>query len=158
MWWVQLILLLVILLWLGRTVPPASDAAAKDLLSRLADRVDRLLPHLPDEDWARRVRERWSRERLREGGNQGVSAYTLNKGEAVVLCLRNPSGQLHEETVLWFVLLHELSHLAGVGTGHDQEYQENFSRLFMVARQAGLYPLQNQTHVPYCRTTIKHLP
>jgi predicted SprT family Zn-dependent metalloprotease len=95
------------------------------------------------------------------------TSYSENKGEKIVLCLRdklNPPGYpLVDENTVMFVVLHEMAHLmtASLSTGkHTPEFWANFRRLLQDAAQMGIYQPVNYSHSPvsYCGMEITDSP
>jgi hypothetical protein len=96
--------------------------------------------------------------------NNSDTSYTLNKGDYIVLCLREKKApyRLHDIETLKFVFLHELAHVAMTIT--DSDHSINFWRQFKFlleeARDQGLYvPIDyKKSPTPYCGTEIKYNP
>ena len=93
----------------GQVLDRPDAAAAQRLLDQVADRADALVDRLPHGAIKTRLRQRWDRRRLYEGAfrHERLTSYTINKGERVVLCLRQPDAQFHDLDLLVYVLLHE---------------------------------------------------
>ena len=82
-------------------VLPISDAPkASSLLGTLSERITRLITVLhqrhPSHIGVQRLFERWTPQLLVEGrfDMDGITSYTVNKGERIVLCLRSISNSL----------------------------------------------------------------
>lgn len=88
------------------------------------------------------------------------TSYTVNKGESMIFCLRTRDNQekLHDENLLTFVAIHELSHIATKGTGHINEFDDNFKFILKVATDIGLYQYENYNVNPkmYCGILVNN--
>lgn len=151
----------------------AGPGAAADLLARLNARALALLAHLrrrhgggrgPRAEAAARLRRRYDPDRLAEnapGARNGETAYALNKGELLALCLRDArTGALHPEGLLFFVYLHELAHLAAEVEGHPPEFWATFRWLLEEAEAAGVYESPDFAAAPsrYCGVEVDYNP
>ena len=90
------------------------------------------------------------------------TAYSENKGERIVLCLRSrqkPYPLVDENTVM-FVVLHEMAHLMTTTIGHTPEFWANFRRLLQDAIGFSVYKETNYNKEPvdYCGMTISDSP
>ena len=94
-----------------------------------------------------------------------VTSYVSNKGIEFGICLRkkeiNP-GQLHELSILKFVMLHELTHLGCLSYGHNLEFWTSFKMVLNEAVKSGLYkPIDSskkENTINYCGLIVKHNP
>jgi hypothetical protein len=91
------------------------------------------------------------------------TSYSVNKGEAVHMCLRQRGGQsetLVNENVLMFVALHEMGHMVTPTIGHDAQFWNNFGWLLQEAENLGVYtPTNFREHpVSYCGVKITDVP
>jgi hypothetical protein len=91
------------------------------------------------------------------------TSYSENKGEKIVLCLRDkttaPYPLVDKNTVI-FVTLHEMAHLMTYSNGHTPEFWSNFRRLLQDAQKLGVYQPVNysKTPVEYCGMMITDSP
>jgi hypothetical protein len=91
------------------------------------------------------------------------TSYSENKGERIVLCLRDKTAEpypLIDINTIMFVTLHEMAHLMTVSSGHTQEFWTNFRRLLQDAMKAGVYTQVNYSRTPveYCGMMITDSP
>jgi hypothetical protein len=91
------------------------------------------------------------------------TSYSVNKGEAVHMCLRQRGGQSEElvnENVLMFVALHEMAHMVTPTIGHDAQFWNNFGWLLEKAETLGVYKSTNfrEHPVSYCGVKITDMP
>jgi hypothetical protein len=137
-------------------------AAAADLMARVNARLQRLVEHVhakfaDDEDHgasARRLHARFNPDAISEGGNEaGFTSYSINKGERIVLCVRNDdrARSFVPINTIVYVAVHELGHLATQTVGHEPEFWANFRWLLAEAVDIGLY-----TKVDYAKATTPY--
>lgn len=91
------------------------------------------------------------------------TSYSENKGEKIVLCLRDkttPPYPLVDKNTVIFVTLHEMAHLMTYSNGHTPEFWSNFRRLLQDAQKIGVYHPVNysKTPVEYCGMMITDSP
>ena len=91
------------------------------------------------------------------------TSYTVNKGSAMYLCLRDredPTKLVTKDTLL-FVMLHEISHIANYnGWGHGIEFWEIFKFILNEAYLTGEYIPTDYSKYPvvYCGLEITYNP
>ena len=91
------------------------------------------------------------------------TSYTVNKGEAMYICLRKKSDprQFENEETIFFVMLHECAHIANYnGWGHDTRFWTIFKFLLQEAVEAGVYhPIDYAKYPqPYCSIEVYYQP
>lgn len=110
------------------------------------------------------LRRRYNPDNLAENpptGPRGDTAYSLNKGALLAVCLRaKPSGELHPFPLLAFVYLHELAHLALEEYDHPPRFWAAFRWLLEEAEAAGLYASPDFARAPavYCGVRVDYNP
>lgn len=143
-------------------VQDKSDAQeAANLIATIRQRLVLLVDHLVKTTPADDVRiimlkENFNPDRLKEGmDNSGYTSYSINKGEQIVLCLRN-KDKLMDINTMMFVVLHELSHIATESVGHTPEFWENFKWILEESINIGIYQKKDYSResVEYCGMTI----
>lgn len=85
--------------------------------------------------------------------NKTMTSYSVNKGEKIILCLRDVSNfKIHDINTLMYVAIHELAHVACPEYGHTQLWQEIFADLLKEAIRIGVYDDENYVMTPknYC--------
>ena len=112
--------------------------------------------------------ERFNADHLMENSMTSPdTSYSENKGEKIVLCLRDktdpPSYPFVDMNTVMFVVLHEMAHLmtAELSTGkHTPEFWANFRRILEDASKIGVYTPVNYSRTPveYCGMTITDSP
>jgi hypothetical protein len=110
-----------------------------------------------------RMVERFKSTQLAEAeGSEKNTSYSINKGDKIVLCLRQKDGsnRMVDENLLLFVALHELSHIMTKSIGHTDEFWNNFRIVLETCQEAGLYKCQDFSANPqkYCGITVTNTP
>ena len=94
----------------------------------------------------------------------GDTAYSVDKGAIVAICLRardGPNvGKIHDIGILTFVTLHEMSHIAVEAIDHPPEFWSTFKFLLASARDSGVYasPDLEKNPTRYCGTAVDYSP
>ena len=83
---------------------------------------------------------------VENNGEGKETSYSVNKGEELVLCLRSKINKdvLHDNNLLFYVILHELSHIASPVyedeyNNHGPIFKKIFSFLTNTAIEIGMY-------------------
>jgi hypothetical protein len=130
--------------------------AASDKLARLNQKLESIINGMyyryATDPAVRLLKSRYTgvlSERAPGGVTTGT---TYNKGEEIVLCLRDPLGNFTDDNALLYVALHELAHLMTNGyDNHGPEFKKNNERLINYALLQRLYVRKRQ---PYCGTIV----
>lgn len=99
-------------------------------------------------------------DKLQEGKDiPGMTSYSINKGEKIIMCLRNKDKFVDINTLM-FVALHEMGHLATKSIGHNPEFWEVFKWLLEESINIGIYIKQDFETSPenYCNMIINSSP
>jgi hypothetical protein len=100
----------------------------------------------------------------------GQTAYTVNKGELLAVCLRERDPTLsgdpavhdfHRLDLLTFVVLHELAHIAVEELGHTARFWSTFRWLIEEAEKAGITGASPNFEAhprDYCGLTVDYNP
>jgi hypothetical protein len=151
-----------------RDMPDKQEAA--DLVARVRMNMKKLYIHLetayPDKHQVKRLKERFipDPQRLLESTPDAQhTSYSVNKGEAVHLCLRQrqgPNETLVQDNVMIFVAIHEMAHMITDSIGHEPEFWNNFGWLLKESEKIGVYRYQDfkEHPVSYCGTKITDQP
>lgn len=151
-----------------RDLPDKQEAA--DLLARVRQRLEALYRYLiatyPDKPQVKQLIQNFKPEpsRIFEATPDAEhTSYSVNKGEAVHLCLRQRQGQnesLMNENVMTFVALHEMAHMITSTIGHGPDFWNNFGWLLKQAEERKLYTYTNFAAQPvaYCGVKITDAP
>lgn len=92
------------------------------------------------------------------GAKEEGTSYSVNKGDEMVLCIRNEKGDIHNYNLIVYVVLHELAHIICDEYGHTQKFKEIFHNLAKKAVEIGEYQKINFENNPhqYCKIVINN--
>jgi len=137
---------------------------AANLMAEIRRRLMTLSEHVykafPEDERVILLKSNFDSNVFREGAEgSGYTSYSLNKGEKIILCLRN-KNKLMDINTMMFVVLHELAHLATKSIGHTEEFWSNFRWILEEAINIGIYVKQDfkKENVEYCGMTITSSP
>ena len=148
------------------TVQIKDDAVeAANLIATIKSKLSTLLEHLEktyghSDSRVSLLKENYKPDRLSEGvDTPGYTSYSINKGEKIVLCLRN-RDKLMDINTMMFVVLHEFAHLATESIGHTEEFWTNFKWILEESVNIGIYTRQDfkNKNVDYCGIKITSTP
>jgi hypothetical protein len=140
---------------------------AADLIANIKKKLILLLEHMQrtfgkDDKRVIQLTNNFRPNNIKEGVSKpGYTSYSINKGEQIVLCLRNKgSDELVDMNTMMFVVLHEFAHLASVSIGHTEEFWDNFRWILEESMNIGIYTKQdfNKESVEYCGMDITSSP
>jgi hypothetical protein len=113
----------------------------------------------------KRLLKLFNQDNLIENAPEGVvnTSYVEDKGKIFAVCLRErKTGKylFQDMDTLFFVALHELSHIANVKWDHGPEYWHDFKIILEEAFQSGLYtPVDySLNNVNYCGINVTYNP
>lgn len=138
---------------------------AADLIAKIKQRIITLIEHMEktfgiSDERVANLKNNFRPDRLKEGvDTPGYTSYSVNKGEQIVLCLRNKDSLVDINTMM-FVVLHEMAHLASVSIGHTEEFWNNFRWILEESINIGIYVKQDfeKKSVEYCGMDITSSP
>jgi len=137
---------------------------AANLIAQIREKIVTLIEHLkksyPNDERTERLSNNYRENSLKEGvADPRYTSYSVNKGEEIVLCIRN-KDKLMDLNTMMFVVLHELSHLASESIGHTDEFWKNFRWILEESINIGIYKHQefNKKPVEYCGMSITSSP
>ena len=136
-----------------------------NLLSDAITRVKTLLDHLKKSESqdirTKTLLSRFNPNNITENDPQemksGVTSYTVNKGEKIVVCLRQRNNDFVEINTLMYVIIHELAHICDLTSQqHDEKFWNNFEWLLEHAVNIGIYNYvdYSKDQEPYCGMNI----
>ena len=136
-----------------------------NLLSDAITRVKTLLDHLKKSESqdirTKTLLSRFNPDNITENDPQemksGVTSYTVNKGEKIVVCLRQRNNDFVEINTLMYVIIHELAHICDLTSQqHDEKFWNNFEWLLEHAVNIGIYNYvdYSKDQEPYCGMNI----
>lgn len=145
--------------YLVRKLPDAQQAA--DMLAKLNDRMTKLVQHMMAKHGNRKdvqqLYKNYDPDAVSEGGMEhGYTSYSVNKGEKIVMCVRQKDGNFVSLNVLMYVATHELAHIMTREVGHTETFWDNFKFLLKEAVSTGVYSKQDfaKDPQPYCGIQI----
>lgn len=136
---------------------------AKDILNSLGKKGDYFVKLLnekyPSDEGINLMVQRFNPKSLEEGNPFDKDmTYTENKGEKIVMCLRDSSNlKLHDENLLMYPFLHELAHLCdkNYDPNHGQNFKKYFNLLLKEANECGIYQAIDLSRpIKYCNMYI----
>lgn len=138
---------------------------AANLLSKAISRVKTLLAHLqkiePNDFRTETLSQRFNPDNITENApserENGTTSYTVNKGEKIVVCLRQKNGDFVDINTLMYVIVHELAHISDVKSHqHDERFWKNFEWLLSHSIDIGIYTYVDykKEEEPYCGMNI----
>ena len=138
---------------------------AADLIAKIKQRIITLIEHMENtfgisDERVANLKNNFRPDRLKEGvDTPGYTSYSVNKGEQIVLCLRNKDSLVDINTMM-FVVLHEMAHLSSVSIGHTEEFWNNFRWILEESINIGIYVKQDfeKKSVEYCGMDITSSP
>jgi len=154
--------------YLIRDMPDKQEAA--DLIARIRIKLSNLKIHVeskfPDKPQVKQLIKNFEAEPSRfyeSTPDADLTSYSVNKGEAVHLCLRQREKgdeSLVQEDVMMFVAIHEMAHMITQSIGHGPDFWNNFGWLLKEAESIGLYKAKDfKAHpVKYCGMSITDQP
>lgn len=145
--------------YLVRKLPDKQEAAdyLADVNKDLTMLVQHMMAKYPRSDDALRLYKNYNPDAISEGSiESGYTSYSVNKGEKLILCIRQKDKRLVEKNVIMYVAIHELAHLMTHDIGHTPKFWENFKFLLNEAIDIGIYKKVNFNNSPqdYCGIKI----
>ena len=135
---------------------------AADMLASLEEKARDFIKEAsakyPNDPAIARIKEYWTGS-LTEIPQSDTIAYALEK-KNLFMCVRDNLGNVQKLYDLFFVLLHELSHLANVTYGHNDSFWKQFKRMLEMANKLGHLPYANydEYSVQVCGKIINSNP
>lgn len=148
--------------YLVRKLPDQQRAA--DKLATISNSLSNLTNSLNvgDREGVDQLKSFFNPDNLTENAPGGTyTAYSVNKGEQLALCLRNVKDNTFiEDNTVYFVAIHELAHIMTDEVGHTSKFWDNMKFLLIKAQGLGIYSPQDYSQFPvdYCGQQIKSTP
>ncbi len=137
---------------------------AANLIAKIKEKLQLLLFHLeksyPNDNRVKLLKKNYKENSLKEGiDDPKYTSYSVNKGEQIILCLRNNNNLMDINTMM-FVVLHEMGHLSSETIGHTDEFWSNFKWILEESINIGIYIKQdfNKKPIEYCGISITSSP
>jgi len=147
--------------YIVRKLPDGKDAA--DRLANINKKVLLLIGSLKEEDreGISMLKDNFNPDRLSETGlGAKYTSYSVNKGEEIAICVRQPDNTFIDDNTVMFVVIHELAHVMTKSIGHTKEFWDNMAYLLERAEELKIYVPKNyrETPVDYCGMEINTTP
>ena len=135
---------------------------AADMLAEINKDCIALIKHLieqyPDNQDVKRLFKNYNPDNVSEGSSDnGYTSYSINKGEKVILCLRQKiDNAFVDKNIILYVTIHELAHLMTSELGHTDMFWNNFKFILSEAVKIGIYKKidYSKNPVKYCGIKI----
>ena len=126
-----------------RVIQTGNYQEAADMLAMLEDKartfIDAATTSYPNDSNIKRIKKYWTGT-ITEIPQSETIAYAIEKKE-LYMCIRDVTNKVQQLDDLFFVLLHELSHIMNPSYGHDDPFWRQFKRTLEIANKLG--------HLPY---------
>lgn len=125
----------------------------KDLLGL----IYHMMAKYPNNSDVKRLYKNFNPDSISEGSiESGYTSYSVNKGEKIILCIRQKDNSFVSQNVLMYVAIHELAHLMTEEVGHTDMFWDNFKFLLEEAIGIGIYVKVDFNKAPrdYCGIKI----
>lgn len=134
---------------------------AADLLAKINKDLIQLIRHVmakhtENEDVAR-LYDNYNPDSISEGSiESGYTSYSVNKGEKIILCIRQKDNSFVDKNILLYVAIHELAHIMTKEVGHTDTFWTNFKFLLNEAIAIDVYRKVDFNNKPkdYCGIQI----
>lgn len=147
-----------------RKLPDKQQAADKiaEISNKLTNLVDYVFKTNPDKEGVYQLKTNFNSHNIIENAPGGqYTAYSVNKGEQLALCLRNAKDDTFIDlNLILFVSIHELAHVMTDEIGHTDKFWANMKYLLEQAIQIGVYNYEDYKQTPqmYCGLEINSTP
>lgn len=140
---------------------PDSKKAA-DTLANINVNINKILECEKDSklNSIKLLKEKYNPNTLCELKNDKYTAYSLNKGEKIAICIRNNGKLINDMNTTMFIIIHELAHIMSVSEQHTEEFWQNMKLLIYKAKECGVYtPVDySKNNVKYCNSIVNSSP
>ena len=139
---------------------------AADKLAHISQNLTRLVKHVHSND-----KDKYGISQLKEGFNSRnitentpggkYTAYSVNKGEQLAICLRNIKDDTFiNDNLIYFVSIHEMAHVMTDEVGHTKKFWDNMRYLLEQSQKLGFYTPEDYSKNPqsYCGLDITSTP
>lgn len=137
---------------------------AADYLANLNKDFTKLVNHVSKDskEGVDQLKKKFNPNNLTENIPGGkYTAYSVNKGEQLSLCLRNiDDNTFIDKNTVMFVSIHELAHVMTDEIGHTPKFWDNMRYLLLQASEIGIYNKVDYSTSPvnYCGKDITTTP
>lgn len=150
--------------YLVRNLPDAQEAA--NLLAKINNDLLKLVRHMSAKygqnnelkEFVSALVKNYNPNTVSEGSpDTGYTSMTINKGEKLILCIRQNDKTFVDRNTILYVAIHELGHIMTYNeTGHTTLFWNNFKLLLQEAIEIGIYIRKDYDSQPtdYCGIKI----
>jgi len=147
-----------------RKLPDKLDAANK--LAHISEELTRLVEHVYSTDkekkGVKQLKTNFNSRNIIENTPGGqYTAYSVNKGEQLAICLRNAKDDTFiNDNLIFFVSIHEMAHVMTDEVGHTPLFWDNMKYLLEQSEELGFYIPEDYSKNPqmYCGQEINSTP
>lgn len=139
----------------------ADKEKAADFLAEINKTLTSLVRHMmarfPDNADIIRLYDNYNPDAISEGSAEsGYTSYSVNKGEKLILCIRQKDKSFVDMNTILYVAIHEIAHIMTSEIGHTTMFWDNFKFLLNEAIEVGLYKKVDYANKPrdYCGIKI----
>ena len=128
--------------YLVRKLPDSQEAAEylASINASLTGLVQHMLAKYPNSEDVATLYKKFDPSAVSEGSiDSGYTSYSVNKGEKIILCIRQRNDDFVDKNVLLYVAIHELAHIMTPEIGHTPYFWANFRFLLQEAMGQGTY-------------------
>lgn len=145
--------------YLVRNLPDKQAAAdyLADINKELTKLVNHMMAKYPENNDVKQLYENYNPKSVSEGSiESGYTSYSVNKGEKIILCIRQVDRSFVEKNVVLYVAIHELAHIMTPDIGHTPLFWSNFRWLLEEAILIKMYKRIDYSEKPsdYCGIRI----
>lgn len=95
--------------------------------------------------------------------NSNNTSYVKNKGDEMGVCLREKDSgndEFHDQNIIEFVTIHELTHIASKVRNHPPQFWSNFKFMLQEAKEAGIHKPKDysKNNINYCGLLVTYNP
>ena len=150
--------------YIVRKLPDKLEAANKlaKISQSLTSLVEVVYTKDKNRDGVEQLKNNFDSRNITENTPGGqYTAYSVNKGEELSLCLRNIKDDTFiNDNLIYFVSIHEMSHIMTNEVGHTTKFWDNMAYLLEQAHQLGFYTPEDYNKGPqmYCGQEINSTP
>lgn len=128
--------------YLVRKLSDKQEAA--DYLALVNKDLTKLVKHMvakfPSNEDVQQLYKNYNPEAVSEGSiESGYTSYSVNKGEKLILCIRQKDKSFVDRNVIMYVAIHELAHIMTKEVGHTTMFWDNFKFLLKESISIGVY-------------------
>jgi hypothetical protein len=139
---------------------------AADKMAVISGNLTDLVEHVYKNDKARegvqQLKDNFNSRNIIENTPGGkYTAYSVNKGEQLAICLRDhPGDAFINNNLILFVSIHELAHVMTDEVGHTDKFWDNMKYLLEQGEDIGIYEPEDYSKNPqmYCGQEINSTP